>query len=242
MIRLGRNGVEWLKDDEWRALQEEMRTRHCVLLKDFLSPSFISLVRPLLTTERFVPSPYVDSKGKVFSRDMLLETSDPLARLFSFCLNSPRLYAAVGDLAGLGEDIRCFTSRTYKMFPAGGDFDSWHYDDDGRRLLGFNINLGTEPTQGGEFQIRDRSEPRKLRRAIKNNFGDALIFRIDKRLVHRVSPLEGTVPRFCTAGWFVSQPDLRDLISAGSGDHPSGKSTTRANVGVGGVENTRCRD
>ena len=242
MIRLGRNGVEWSKDDEWRALQEEMRTRHCVLLKDFLSPSFISLVRPLLTTERFVPSQDVDPKGKCFAREMRLEASDPLARLFAFCLNSPRLYRAVGKLAGLGEDIRFFISKTYKMFPAGDDFDSWHGDDDGRRLLGLSINLGTEPTQGGEFQIRDRSEPRKLHRTIKNNFGDARLFRIDKRLVHRVSPLEGTVPAFCTAGWFVSQPDLRDLISMAAGDHPSGKSTTGANVGVDGVENARCRD
>lgn len=242
MIRLGRNGVEWLKDDEWRALQEEMRTRHCVLLKDFLSSSFISLVRPLLTTERFVPYQDVDPKGKCFAREMRLEASDLLARLFAFRLNSPRLYRAVGDLAGLGEDIRYFISKTYKMFPAGVDFDSWHTDYGYERLLGLSINLGTEPTQGGEFQIRDRGGGRKLHRTIKNNFGDACLFRIDKRLVHRVSPLEGTVPRFCTAGWFVSQPDLRDLISAGAGGHPSGKSTTGANVGVGGVENARCRD
>ena len=102
MIRLGRNGVEWSKDDEWRALQEEMRTRHCVLLKDFLSPSFISLVRPLLTTERFFPHQDVDPKGKCFAREMRLEASDPLARLFAFCLNSPQLYRAAGELAGLG--------------------------------------------------------------------------------------------------------------------------------------------
>lgn len=246
MIRLGRNGVEWSYDDEWRALQEEMRTRHCVLLEDFLSPSFISLVRPLLTTERFVPYQDGDPKGKCFAREMRLEASDPLAGLFAFCLNSPRLYRAVGELAGLGEDVRYFISKTYKMFPAGDDFDSWHDDAYcGRRLLGLSINLGTEPTQGGEFQIRDRSGAGRSNepyRTIKNNFGAACLFRIDERLVHRVSPLEGTVPRFCTAGWFVSQPDLRDIISAAAGSHPSGKSTTGADVGVGGVENTQCRD
>lgn len=212
MIRLGRNGIEWSKDDEWRALKEEMRTRHCVLLKDFLSPSFISLVRPLLTTERFFPHQDVDPKGKCFAREMRLEASDPLARLFAFCLNSPRLYRAAGELAGLGEDIRYFISKTYKMFPMSDDFDSWHADSDDGRLLALSINLGTDPTQGGEFQIRDSSEPRKLYRTVKNNFGDAHLFRVDKRLMHRVSPLKGTVPRFCTAGWFVSRPDLRDLL------------------------------
>ena len=143
---------------------------------------------------------------------MRLEASDPLARLFAFCLNSPRLYRVASELAGLGEDIRYFISKTYKMFPAGDDFDSWHADYDGERLLGLSINLGTDPTQGGEFQIRDSSEPRKLHRTVKNNFGDAHLFRVDKRLMHRVSPLKGTVPRFCTAGWFVSRPDLRDLF------------------------------
>lgn len=151
MIRLGRNGVEWSKDDEWRAFQEEMRTRHCVLLEDFLSPSFISLVRPLLTTERFVPFSHVDRNGKVLARDMRLEDSDPLARIFTFCLNSSRLYRAVGELAGLGEDIRYFRARIYKMFPGDDDFHSWHNDHFHKRLVGLSINLGTEPTQGAEF-------------------------------------------------------------------------------------------
>ena len=225
MIQLGCNGIEWSKDDEWRALQEEMRTTHCVLLKDFLTPSLISLVRPLLTTNRFVPMEYVKSKGKVFSRDRKLEVTDPLVRLFTFCLNSTRLYRAVGDLAGLGEDIGYFNARCYKIFPDSDEFKSWHTDWAGSRLLGMSINLSTEPVQGGEFQIRDRSGSRKVHQTIKGHFGDAHLFRIDNRLEHQVLPVTGTVPRFCCTGWFLSQPDLRDRYSTETGDRPSGNST-----------------
>ena len=243
MIQLGCNDIEWSKDDEWRTLQEEMRTRHCVLLKDFLAPSLISLVRPLLTTNRFIPFEHVSSKGEVFSRDRLLEATDPLARLLSFCLNSTRLYRAVGDLAGLGEDIRYFIARCYKMSPGIDDFQSWHTDcEGGRRLLGMSINLSTEPARGGEFQIRDRSGPRKVHRTIKSHFGDAHLFRIDDRLEHRVFPPTGTVSRFCCAGWFVSQPDLRDMFRRKPETaHPT-ILQTRANVGMNRVENTQCRD
>ena len=160
MIQLGCNGIEWSKDDEWRALQEEMRTRHCVLLKDFLAPSLISLVRPLLTTNQFLPFEHVHQKGRVLARERQLEATDPLARLLSFCLNSTRLYRAVGDLAGLGEDIRYFIARCYKMFPDSDDFQSWHDDDTGfRRILALSINLGMEPTQGVNSRFAIEAEP-----------------------------------------------------------------------------------
>ena len=242
MIQLGCNGIEWSKDDEWRALQEEMRTTHCVLLKDFLAPSLISVIRPLLTTNRFLPFEH-RQKDRVISRERRLEATDRLARLFTFCLNSKRLYRAVGDLAGVGEDIRYFAARCYKMFPDSDDFQSWHDDYKGSgRLLGMTINLSTEPVQGGEFQIRDRSGSRKVHRTIKSHFGDAHLFRIDKRLEHRVLPLKGTVPRISCGGWFRPHRNVRDLFRLEPETARSAIPRTRANVGIGGVEGTRCRD
>ena len=214
MIQLGCNGIEWSKDDEWKTLQEEMRTTHCILLKNFLAPSLISLVRPLLMTNRFFPFEH-GPQGRVHAREMRLEAPDPLARLFTFCLNSTRFHRAVGDLAGFGEDIRYFAARCYKMFPDSDDFQSWHDDcKGGIRLLGMSINLNTEPVQGGEFRIRNRSGSRKVHRTIKSHFGDAHLFRIDKNLEHRVFPPTGTVPKFCCGGWFVSRRDIRDRYSA----------------------------
>ena len=244
MIQLGCNGIEWSKDDEWRTLQEEMRTRHCVLLKDFLAPSLISVIRPLLTTNRFLPYEHVDQKGKgrVLARERRLEASDPLARLFTFCLNSTRFHRAVGDLAGLDKDIRYFLSRCYKRYPGIDHFDSWHTDYISSRLLGMSINLSTEPLQGEGFRIRDRSGSRKVHRTIKSDFGDAHLFRIDKRLEHRVLPLKGTVPRICCAGWFLPHRNVRDLFRLEPETARSAIPRTRANVGMDGVEGTRCRD
>ena len=247
MIQLGRNGIEWSKDDEWRALQEEMRTTHCVLLKDFLAPSLISLVRPLLTTNRFLPFEHVGQKGRILARERRLEATDPLARLLTFCLNSTRLYRTVGDLTGLGEDIQYFFSRCYKMFPDSDDFQSWHNDCDdsgggGTRLLGMSINLSTEPVQGREFQIRDRSGSRKVHRTIKSHFGAARLFRIDKRLEHRALPPKGTVPRLSCGGWFFPHRNVPDPFRLKPETARSAIPRTRANVGIDGVEGTRCRD
>jgi hypothetical protein len=46
-------------------------------------------------------------------------------------------------------------------------------------------------------------------------FGDAVLFRIDERLEHRVSNVEGAVPKIAFSGWFESEPDYRTLIAEG---------------------------
>ena len=158
MIQLGRTGIEWSKDDEWRALQEEMRTRHCILLKDFLAPSLISLVRPLLTTNRFFPFEH-RQKDRIHAREMRLEAPDPLARLLTFCLNSTQFHRAVGDLARVGEDIRYFATRCYKMFPDSDDFQYWHTDCKGGHKA-FGNEYQSEHGAGARGGIPDSRQER----------------------------------------------------------------------------------
>jgi len=47
------------------------------------------------------------------------------------------------------------------------------------------------------------------------SLGDAVIFRIADHLRHRVSPVEGDVPRVAFAGWFKSAPSFRSVLAGG---------------------------
>lgn len=44
-------------------------------------------------------------------------------------------------------------------------------------------------------------------------FGDAILFRVDKNLEHRVSELQGSAAKTALAGWFESEPDYRALLA-----------------------------
>ena len=43
-------------------------------------------------------------------------------------------------------------------------------------------------------------------------FGDAVLFRIDPELKHRVLPVTGATPKCRFAGWFSGAPGFRHLI------------------------------
>jgi hypothetical protein len=65
------------------------------------------------------------------------------------------------------------------------------------------------------LRIRERKTRRILGEMTNSGFGDAILFRIDKRLEHSVSDVEGTVVKTALAGWFESEPDYRTLLAEG---------------------------
>jgi Rps23 Pro-64 3,4-dihydroxylase Tpa1-like proline 4-hydroxylase len=96
--------------------------------------------------------------------------------------------------------------------PVSGHYDSWHSDVGQDRLVALSLNLGREPFEGGLLQIRRADSPEIIAEIANRATGDAVIFRIDPSLRHRVGPVEGHVPRTAYAGWFRSRPDFRVLL------------------------------
>jgi hypothetical protein len=95
----------------------------------------------------------------------------------------------------------------YRMLPGPQHADSWHDDLKEGRMLAMSINLGDEGYVGGLLEIRDRASKHTLYRARNTGPGDALIFRLDPTLEHRVTGVEGNVPKTAYAGWFMPGPD-----------------------------------
>lgn len=138
----------------------------------------------------------------------------PALALLLFVANDPRLFEIVRDLTGCGP-IGCFDGRVYRIDPAQDHHDSWHSDVGEERLVAMSVNLGREPYAGGTVQIRDEGTGRVISEVANRVPGDALIFDIDERLRHRVSAVEGHVPRTAFAGWFKSEPSFREVLRGG---------------------------
>jgi 2OG-Fe(II) oxygenase superfamily len=74
-------------------------------------------------------------------------------------------------------------------------------------LLALSINLGKQSYEGGVLEIR-RHKSQESVQVVNTEFGDAILFRLADYLEHRVTNVEGTVPKTAFAGWFRSQPDF----------------------------------
>ena len=204
VIALGRSGARAVRGAEWTAQQEALDRRHCVLLKNFVPPSLLRQVQPLLETRRFVELVHDGSAEMKIASELKLVDSDPLARLLEFTTNQAPLFEAVEAFTGC-DGIQAFVGRGLKM--NSGHFDSWHNDVNGSRRIGLSIGLQAAPICGGEFQIRHIWSD-AVHTFPTPGFGDALLFRLGRMLYHRVLPIKGAVPRFCYAGWFVNTPGI----------------------------------
>ena len=139
-------------------------------------------------------------------------------------LNNTQLFKIIEQITGCGH-IGCFRGRTYRIVPGANHHDEfnhyhetltgWHNDLNGTRRVALSINLNTEAYQGGVFRMREAKTGRMLCELTNSGFGDALLFRIDERLEHRVSDVEGTVTKTAFSGWFESEPDYRTLLAKG---------------------------
>jgi hypothetical protein len=123
--------------------------------------------------------------------------------LLLFLCNDPRLIDLVVETTGCGP-IDSFVGRVYKMLPGPAHGGSWHDDNIGGRRVAMSVNLGRVPYQGGVTELRDRKSGRILRRLANTGAGDALLFRVGPDLEHRVTGVEGEVPKTAYAGWFGS--------------------------------------
>ena len=75
-----------------------------------------------------------------------------------------------------------------------------------------SINLSSEIYSGGVLQIRDCPSQRIVHEVANVGFGDGVVFRLNDSLEHRITDVEGSVPKTAFAGWFRSQPNVFSLL------------------------------
>jgi len=142
-------------------------------------------------------------------------------------LNNTQLFKIIERITGCGH-IGCLRGRIYRIVPGASHYPDpthyqrpyeiltgWHTDLNGTRRVALSINLNTKPYRGGVFRLRETKTGRILCELINSGFGNAILFRIDERLEHHVSEVEGTVTKTAFSGWFESEPDYRTLLAEG---------------------------
>ena len=135
----------------------------------------------------------------------------PVSSTLEFLMNDPAMTAAISSVTKCGA-IGCFEGRVYRLVPQTDHYDSWHSDVGQDRLIAMSINLGRRPYEGGVLQFRRADDARILGEVENRTTGDAVIFKVDPALRHRVCAVEGTEPRTAYAGWYRAAPDFRTLL------------------------------
>src|SRR5262249_14127173 len=136
--------------------------------------------------------------------DLCMQNHRVLAWLH-FLANDPLLLSLVQQITGCGP-LGSFGGVVYRLVPGRG-YDAWHDDAQDGRTIAMSVNLSTGTFAGGVLQLRQKGSAHLLHEVANVGLGDATLFRIAPHLEHRVTDLEGTVPRTAFAGWFRPGPD-----------------------------------
>jgi hypothetical protein len=202
-------------DAEIRLARSDFEQQNWIRLPAILDRELWNMIQQQLAASN------VEETASIYPK---LSVSDSALLLL---LNNARLFKIIEQITGCSH-IGCFRGHIYRVVPGESHHDEnthyqegyetltgWHTDLNGTRLVALSINLNTEPYSGGVLSIREAKTKRILCELPNPGFGDAVLFRINEQLEHRVSAVEGTVPKTAFVGWFESEPDYRTLLAEG---------------------------
>jgi hypothetical protein len=207
VLQLTRSGpaLSWT-DADLRRLRTQFEECHCIRLPQLVDAAEFAYVQRQLDRGVFAEKRH----GNIGVEHCLQENA--ALNLLNFLASDPRFLELIEQLTGCGT-IGTFIGRIYRMVPGSGHYDSWHSDCLEHRMVGMSLNLSDRVYSGGVFQLRRADSPAILIEAPNTGPGDAILFRIAAGIVHRVTPVEGAVPKTAFAGWFVSKPTFAELLA-----------------------------
>jgi hypothetical protein len=209
MIQLSKSGV--IGDDSGLdALAAEFAAQKTFKIRNFIEASFLAELSQEIANSHFYARTDVTQVGKHFAQELTMDENMTVHKL-RILLNDAKLWKVIRRLTGC-EEIQCFYGRMYQMRTGEGHYDTWHDDVDGKRMVGMSINFSPRPYEGGVFELRELPSQKILRNLPNTGLGDAIFFRIDPNLEHKVTVMEGTDPKIAFAGWFQNAPKFGDLM------------------------------
>jgi hypothetical protein len=204
MIRITRTATRVTGTEaDFACLRAAFDRDHHVLLPQLVDADLLEAMRQRLERGEF----YERVHAGIGDNKELCLRAGTFAGAWYLLFNGQRLFELIQKITGCPR-IGSFFGRVYRRLPSRDHCDAWHDDAIEHRMVALSLNLSPEPYVGGLLQIRDARRHTLLHEVANTGFGDALIFRIDPGLEHRVTSVEGTVPKTAFAGWFRSQPDF----------------------------------
>ena len=187
------------------SLREAFDRHHVIRLCGFLHPDLLASIQGGVQAAAF----YDRGHDDIAREDCMVENAT--LALLCLTMNDPAVFRLIEQITGCAT-IRFFNGRVYVMRPDAGHYDRWHSDTTQGRLIGMSVNLSSREFTGGHFQLTHRENEQPEFDVANTGPGDAILFRIDDALVHRVTAVEGNVPRIAYAGWFQPAPDFLGML------------------------------
>jgi len=186
------------------ALRATYAQRACVTLPRFLDAPLLAHLQARVA--RAAWRDLVHDVGELATELALLD--DRVPGILALLVQDPALVAFVQRITGC-DAIGSFIGRVYRMDAGAGHHDVWHGDDDDNRMVALSVNLSPRVYDGGVLELRERGSLRLLQRVANTGPGDAILFRIDHALEHRVTDVAGAASKIAYAGWFQREPVVR---------------------------------
>ena len=163
-----------------------------------LEPAFLRTILAICRRGPFVP----EHIGRIGWRTV--EERDAAGAALRFALERPAFVRWLEAATGC-ETLRRLAGLVAEIGADTGQELGWHNDlHEGAldRRLAVTIHLSDEPYDGGVFEMRDEASGRLLVQEGALPPGSVMLFRIDNRLRHRVTPVTSGGPRRVFAGWY----------------------------------------
>lgn len=213
MIQLSRESARWDRAAA-EAARAHFAAHHYMRLQGFLAGSLLARVQEAIGRARFAE--VVHRNVNPPSVDVCMEPNSTSALLELLC-NDQSLFTAVEAMTGCVPVTR-FSGFVYRLAPRVGHHHNWHNDMVQNRRVAMSVNLEPQPYCGGVLQIRVRDSGEILEEVENVGPGDAVLFRVDAALQHRVTPVTAGV-KTAFAGWFRSAPSLREELAHLAASH-----------------------
>ena len=209
ILQLTRMGFSLSRGDEaLERLRSDFDRQHFVRFPGFLRKDLLDVVCREVERSDFYERTHA---GIDDNKELCMRTQTTAGGLLHLLLNSEDLFDLISQITGCGP-IGCFRGRVYRVVPRSGHRDAWHSDVARHRLVAMSINVSPAPYRGGTLQMRAGGSTRVLRNIPNPGFGDAILFRIDRGLEHRITDIEGSSAKTAFAGWFHTKPSFRSLM------------------------------
>jgi len=167
-----------------------------IAIPSAFEPSLLRTILAICRRGPYVPE-YIDNIGW-----RTVEEHDVAGCALRFALQRPAFLRWCEAAAGC-ETLNLITGAVAEIAAGTDQGLGWHDDrnDGGRRQLAIAIHLSDEPYEGGLFEMCEKQSGRLLVQQGALPPGSVMLFRIDKRLRHRVTPVTSGGPRRVFAGW-----------------------------------------
>ena len=171
-----------------------------IALPSAFDPAFLRTILAICRRGPYAPE-YIQKIGW-----RTVEQRDVAGGALRFALERPAFLRWVEATAGC-ETLSRMTGVVAETAAGTGQELGWHNDLNegglGRRL-GATIHLSDEPYDGGLFEMCETPSGRLLVREGALPPGSVVLFRIDKRLRHRVTQVTSGGPRRVFTGWLTA--------------------------------------